>query len=300
VDKNTPMMHMQDDDSAALTWDAYEKLSGDQKAAIDFNTLLVEAREDDLDKKIKLSAPDRTKYDQTVAKLFGEGRGSTVTAVNTVDLLSQLDMKVVGQDLDEYLSLERAIDTKELGDFEFSKSDVETLQALANGNDQTPEAAQAYSAARTPENLAKVDTAGVQQAQQLIKTKLAGATSAAETYDFDTLMYGAGKDQQQPPLGFGDATTKWSSKKDQQLDEWFQSAITILGADDPTQYGFPGGGDTMGALLGNLDGLTLGNAKAKQQFLDYVQNRVDMAGQYGTPDNVALAAKLAERAGLGG
>jgi hypothetical protein len=291
VDKNTPLMHMQDEESASLNWKTYEKLSDDQKAAIDFNTLLVEAREEDLDEKIKLSGEKLTKYDETVKKIFGEGRGSTVTAVNTVDLLSDLDMDIVGQDLDEYLSLERAFDTEELGDFKFSNRDVQTLESLATGGEQTPEqTSQIYAQVRNPENMAAVDSAGVEQAHKMIETKL--QDPKADTYDFESLMYGKAKDTQAPPSAFSDISKSWDKEQVAEFDDWAQWAWGEVSAEKP-QF-------TMGQIMGDLDALTQGSPEARQTWLNFIQNRVDMAGQYGSPEETAAAEKIAKYAGLGG
>lgn len=306
VTKNMPLMHMQEEESAALTWDAYEKLSTDQKAAIDFNTLLTDARQKDLKKKITLSGADLTDYTKKVTELFGEGRGSDVIAPNTVGLLDQLDMQVVGQDLDEYLSLERAIDTKEIGDFSFSKDDVKTLETMATGG--APQAAPGspsaplatYEQVRTPENLAAIDTAGIQKAQQLIKTAL--QNPEAMTYDFDTLVYGPSQEMKgQPPMGFGDATTKWDEPWQADLNEWFQKGIQTLYTEDPVAAGLvPAGQDPMSFLLGDLDAGTGGDAKTRQEFIDYVANTANLLGQYGTKEQATVAAMVNKRAGLGG
>jgi len=299
LDKSMPLVKLEDQESAALTWEAYEKLSGNQKAAIDFNTLLVDAREADLQKPQALDATKRTEYDQKVEKMFGKGFGSDTVAINTVDLLSQLDMKVVGQDLDEYLSLERSIDTKELADFKFSKGDVRTLQGLASGGAATPDQADQYAALRTPENLAKVDTAGVLGAQNLIKQKMADPGTL--DYSFDALMSGKTINQGgPPPVGYGDQATQWSNDSDKQLDKWLQDSLMTLGAEDPTQFGVPAGTDPMAHLLGQLDYATQGDKKIEQQFLDYVGNKTMMTQQYGTKEDATVAALIAKRAGLGG
>jgi hypothetical protein len=291
VDSNMPLMKLGEQESAALTWEAYDALSSDQKAAVDYNTLLVQARESDLGKSVYLNEADRAAYDETVTKLFGEGRGSDALAPATVDLLSKLDMNLVGQDLDEYLSLERGIDTTELANFKFSDEDVKTLGTLVNGTEPT------YEQVRAPENIAAIDTASIQKAQQLIKTAL--TSPEALTYDFSSLMFGPSADLQlagQPPMGFGTEATQWVNPKDAELNNWFQKALTTLGAQDPTQYGVPAGADPMNWLLEDLNG----TPEQTQQFLDYVQSQVDLIGQYGTAEDSTLAAMITKRAGLGG
>jgi hypothetical protein len=297
VEKNRPMMKLGEQESAALTWEAYEDLSKGQRAAIDFNTLLVDAREDDLRKKINLHGVKRTDYDKRVTDMFGAAGGSDTVATHTVDLLSKLDMKVVGQDLDEYLSLERSIDTTELKDFKFSKDDIQTLDTLANGpTSQTPE--QAFAAVRTPENLAAVDTEGVKNAQTMIQKAL--QTPGATTYDFNTLVNGP--DEGLPPMGFGTTDTKWKDPTDANKNQWFQDSLAALSAADPTQVNsrIPAGVDPMSWLLADLDAATQNDPVQRQEFLDYIANITQLGGQYGTKEDAEMAALINKRAGLGG
>lgn len=107
--------------SAPLSWDEYQALSGDQKAAVDFNTLLVEAREKDLSKKWSLSPDEQAEYDTRVTKVFGQGGSSKQPAPNTVKLLATLDFEAVGQDLDQYLSLERGFTMEDLDTFKLDR-----------------------------------------------------------------------------------------------------------------------------------------------------------------------------------
>lgn len=294
VDKNMPVMQLGEQESAALTWDAYDKLSTDQKAAVDFNTLLIEARQQDLSKPTWVPEAEREAYDKKVTKLFGAGRGSAQMAPATVDLLSKLDMSLVGQDLDEYLSLEKAIDINELPDFKFSEKDAKTLEAMATGSSPT------YEQVRAPENMAAIDTATIQKAQQVIKTAL--QNPEALTYDFSTLMFSGypGKEMQgQPPMGFGTETTQWTNPADAEMNGWFQTALKVLSSDDPSQFGVPAGADVMGYLLEDMPNLAKYDKNTKQNFLNYLQTRVDMFGQYGTEEDATLAAMVSKRAGLG-
>jgi hypothetical protein len=139
--------------SQALTWEAYNKLNPQAKAAIDFNTALIEAREADF--KIngevasgKTSVDDkvRSEYDTTVKKLFGDQRGSDVYAPNTVNLLKDIDLTAVGQDLDEFLSLERGVALDELRDVTKLPTPQLPVQAQGGGLGDVNEFAQVRSA----------------------------------------------------------------------------------------------------------------------------------------------------------
>lgn len=118
-------------EEAELTWDAYDALTPDQRKAVDFTGMLVEAREKDLELPLPspITAEKREEYDAKVADMFGEDGGSKTFAPHVVDLLSQIDFKAVGADLDEFLSLERGFSPKDLKNF--SIVDKEIVQGVA-------------------------------------------------------------------------------------------------------------------------------------------------------------------------
>jgi hypothetical protein len=280
VDTAMPVMHMEPHESAALTWEAYDSLNDQQKAAVDWNTLLINAREKDFSDKYVSTPTDeeRAAYDAEVTRLFGAQGGSNRYAPNTIDLLSQLDVVQLGQDLDEYLSLERAIDDTQLADFKFSERDLAVLDKLSSG--------ESYAAARSGDNIATLNTANVQAASNLIKTQL--ANPEAITADFDTLMYG-GTDGGVAPLGFGDSVN----------DQMFQEALAVLGAEDVTMYGVPAGADPMSFVVENL-ALMGADEEMQSQFLQYVGQQAQMFSQYGSEEQKTMAALVNKRAGLGG
>lgn len=112
--------------AASISDEEYEKLTTAQKRAVDFNTMLVNAREKDL---TEAGDPEnRAEYDKQVADIFGEGGGSERYAPNTVRLLESIGFTAKGQDLDEYLSLERAITSDELEGFAYSNKDIVELE----------------------------------------------------------------------------------------------------------------------------------------------------------------------------
>ena len=98
-----------------LSWDAYNMLSADEKAVADLNKLLVNSREDDLNRKSDLGTLQAARYYANVASVFGpEGTQSETVAPKTVDLLASLDQKALGQDLDDFLSLRKGISADEV------------------------------------------------------------------------------------------------------------------------------------------------------------------------------------------
>jgi hypothetical protein len=291
LNETMPLMKRGEQEAAPLTWEAYEALSDDQRAAVDFNTLLIEAREKDLSKPVTLDAAGRTEYDQKVEKLFGVGRGSDVVAQSTVDLLSQLDMNLVGQDLDEFLSLDRAIDTTELKDFKFSDRDLKTLDDLVN-----KDATESYAQVRSATNLGALDTAAVQKAQALLKSAAADPNRMTSEFGLGLLNPTA-----TPSLGLGGEGTLWSNPADAQKNQWFQLAMQALSnPETAAQVGIPADVDTMSWLLEDMDLTDWFTPEDKQTFLNFVQAESDLLGNYGTPDDAKLAEAIRQRAGLGG
>jgi hypothetical protein len=118
----------------SLTWSEYNDLSGLQKAAVDYNTMLVKAAKRDRRMQDQYNPTDdqRAQYEATVDKLFGEssGRGSATSyAPETVALLQQIGYKNDGAgDLDDFLNLDAAIREKDL-----AKLDSKSLDNIRRG-----------------------------------------------------------------------------------------------------------------------------------------------------------------------
>lgn len=128
----------------SMSWDEYDALSPNQRAAVDFNTMLVEAREIDLKTGDQwYTEEDRKQFAKDVEEMFGVGGGSEQMAPATMTLLKKINFKAIGQDLDEFLSLERGIGVKELKDFKFS---TDALQQLKTVEDSTGAKASATGA----------------------------------------------------------------------------------------------------------------------------------------------------------
>ena len=284
VDDNMPLMNSGPAESAALTWEAYNELSDPQKAAVGFNTLLVDAREKDLAKSWSMTPEQRAEYDAAVYGMFGDNGGSATLAPNTVALLKDLDLTAVGQDLDEYLSLERAIDVNELGSFKLSSGDVAKIGEKLEGRGEP-----SYAEVRAPENLAKLDSQVVRKSEDLIKGMVSDPN--AMLLNFDTLMNGPTAEMQLTgsiPTGYGGTAS----------DEMFRTAFSVLGSTNPEQFGIPAGTDVLSFLLEDL-ALQGADEDAQKEFLQFVANRTQMLGLYGTDDDKRQAALASKRAGLG-
>lgn len=125
TNKAPPTVKGQALQAVPMTWDAYNALSDDQRKAVDFNTLLVEARQKDLSAQNPgAAAGNPTEYGEKVSRIFGKGGGSARPAANTVNLLDKIGLEASGQDLDEFMSLERAVTWDELQNFKFTEGEV--------------------------------------------------------------------------------------------------------------------------------------------------------------------------------
>jgi hypothetical protein len=227
-------------EAAPMSWEEWEALSPDQQRAVEFNTLLVETREKDLNTKniMDLSKEDRQKYDDQVLEMFGPGGGSETYAPNTVNLLAQVDFKAVGQDLDEYLSLERAVDVDELKDFKLEPGTVEQLsketipgRTIGYGTALHQEPSRIltnYAEVRSPENLQTLDSVVVNQFSDVISAAMTSSERAA----WDVLSAFSDRPlgsytSEEVPLGYGNMNLR-AGTGNEGVDEYIQNAYSHL------------------------------------------------------------------------
>jgi hypothetical protein len=164
-----------------LTQDAYDKLSAEQRKAVDFNTLLVDAREKDLmlGPKDNSAVPDELKtYNERAEKIFGKGGGSEAYAPNTLKLLEDIDFKAVGQDLDEFLSLERTVTSDQLKGWTGEGGAAQRKNSAGYAD------AGEFGTIRSAENQAKVTADAIAKAGALIEKTLAETRLGGGVNDF--------------------------------------------------------------------------------------------------------------------
>ena len=103
-------------DVEAMTWDEYNALPVKEKAAIDFNSMLVRARGRDLklQEEYDPNKKQRATYDKAVSAAFGEDGGSETYAPETMAVLRQINFKDQSSDLDDFLNLSAAITVNDL------------------------------------------------------------------------------------------------------------------------------------------------------------------------------------------
>lgn len=98
-----------------ISQEAWDKLTPWQQNAVQWNTLLTQAVEQDRKAAAAGAVADNEGYGAQVAKMFGTEGGSKVYAPATVGLLEKSGLtNLRGQDLDEYLSLDRAFTVDEI------------------------------------------------------------------------------------------------------------------------------------------------------------------------------------------
>ena len=253
--------------AAPMTWEAYDALSPDQRAAVDFNTLLVEAREADLAAKEPMTATEWIEYGNDVREMFGQSGGSRTVAPNTVKLLKSINFKAVGQDLDEFLSMERGISAAELADFSFSKDDVAQLSTFdasdykqtgsaeltspqsdmemmqqwvakreaENAGETIPGSDEEYANVRSDMNLAAIDTSLIQGVLNTYKQRLASGTGAP--WSIEANLLGGNVQDLKPadmPLGYVVSDNPMDYRA--QLSIAFDDAYNLLRG-NPNQQG---------------------------------------------------------------
>ena len=114
-----------------LTWDEYDALSPRQRAAVDANTMLVNAVKADL-AGAGTGSGDAA-YQESVKGLFGEAGGSDRYAPETVNVLSQLGIKDTTRgDLDLYLDQIALLNEDDLGLIDADTSQWTEQEVLGN------------------------------------------------------------------------------------------------------------------------------------------------------------------------
>lgn len=120
--------------SREISWEKYNSMSPEKRAAIDFNSMLVDAREKDLNADYDLDL-DRTLYDSSIKAIFGNEEGSAIFAPEVVALLNKLKFEApeegAGSDLDDFLSLKASFKPKDIRNLD-DGSKLSVYQQLKN------------------------------------------------------------------------------------------------------------------------------------------------------------------------
>jgi hypothetical protein len=136
---NSPILSGGKYKSGRLTQETYDTLGEHQQRALKFNDLLLRAVQED--RRLRPSDEDRSEYDAKVAEMFGTQGGSDLYAPTTVRLLENLDLDLRGQDLDEYLSLDRAYTDREIASLQPWETIPELKRSGKFGDDRSMQTA---------------------------------------------------------------------------------------------------------------------------------------------------------------
>lgn len=135
-------------DTYRMTQEEYLALSPKQRAAIDFNTALNAAvrrdrknqarynnvlAEGEESSEASTTMEQRDTYDADVRKMFGEDRGSSIYAPETVALLKDIGYTNDSADLDDFLSMKLAVTDDDLGALRAKKADDTNDWLLKDG-----------------------------------------------------------------------------------------------------------------------------------------------------------------------
>lgn len=252
-----------------MTWEDYQKLTDQQRAAVDFNTMLAGAVRRDLKNQQEYASVGqgaRDIYDQQVAAIFGADGGSKIYAPNTVALLKQVNFHDDTGDLDRFLKMRSAI----------TDADLAGLQLEA-----VPGLGVPYSDAQDPGAMARREQAaalssGTQAALDAVmaNTPALLATprkTALVERNASLQMYGVqGVTPKQPP-GWGDPNISLGNGVRnydfQQAFEWLSSS----NLDDAQR------GQIMDRMRQSF------TPEQQQQFLAYADQRSKQAMEAGRP-----------------
>jgi hypothetical protein len=222
----TPMLQ-----SAPMTQEAYDALDDEQKQAVQFNTLLVEARQQDLTAQQK--PQNRDSYDEAVRKMFGDTGGSDTYAPNTVQLLEKIGYTSKASDLDDFLSMDAAVSLSELKNFKLPPLPVikaiEPLEQtwLGNPASRIPLPTDTYEKVRSQSNLDTAYGLAIRSAGQKIAATLKDNQLWSPTASLNSVM---GLPVGDVPFGFarGPYADVRKTAEDQRKEAIFQQAYESL------------------------------------------------------------------------
>lgn len=119
-----------------MTWDEYNALPSAERAAVDFNTMLVRAvrRDKNLQAEYDPNKEQRATYDKAVEKMFGQDGGSDEYAPETMAVLRQIHFADSASDLDDFLGLKAAITAKDLKGYDQAPTNLLTESVAAAAN----------------------------------------------------------------------------------------------------------------------------------------------------------------------
>lgn len=218
-----------------MTMAAYRKLTPDQKAAVDFNTALIEAREKDLNAGWMLQVPPaHAAVDARSKSLFGDDVTTGGNPEHVLKLLEKIGYKAPGTRLEDFMSLDMAISADELKDLKLPKdiqfatpspevkksqegpADPFTGEKAPSPFDQVP--VNDYSKVRSAENLGMLQLEVIRRAGEALTKARATGLNGRGMAALD------GK----APLGWGSSVSVFDSPEDKAKNSDFQLILERL------------------------------------------------------------------------
>lgn len=200
-----------------MTQAEYDALTPKERAAVDFNTMLVQAVRQDTRRQNKYdpSQAQQNNYDLTVTKMFGDDRGSETYAPETLAVLHQIGFSDDTADLDDFLGLNAAITARDL---KFLKNDPGPTVAEAQMN---PVRLDRYELTETLATSTKQMEDTLARGNQMLAS--IGQTTAMDRIE-DLQRIGGLQSRQPLAIGYGGS----------ELDAYFQRGFDILASKENT------------------------------------------------------------------
>ena len=258
-------------DVEPMTWEKYNALSPEQRAAVDFNTMLVRAVRKDTSHQDTYdpSKQEKAQYQADVDKMFGDGLGSDLYAPETMAVLRQISFSDKYADLDDFLKLNAAITAKDLKGI--GTPPAEGVLSPGSGfNDALNNGG--YERADLVQALAN-QTAAMQEA--LVKghamLQSVNATAKEDRYQ-DVRLMGGNAQHAKAGLGYQPPVYD-ASGVPQDLNTYFQDAFEKLA----NRANNKDSQDILGAVRQAL------HPDELQAFMSYVDSRTSNAERFGQP-----------------
>lgn len=213
-----------------MTEEAYWSLTPDQRAQVDFNTMLFDARQADLTQPVTLDGEAQIAYDDMLQTVFGSTeRGSDIVGMNTLKLLDSMGLEAHGQDLDDFLSMERGFTADEIVNFEMSDEELMLLdKALSTAPRDLEKNGDQYMEIYGAKNMGALDATVLARSSEFLNEALSDPTAWDFGSAVDNALGNAGKTQPgDVPFGFAQRDENGVflgrvTDEDQQKEAWFQ------------------------------------------------------------------------------
>jgi hypothetical protein len=275
-----------------MTWEEYNKLSSTQRAAIDFNTMLVRAVRKDLKLQDEYdpNAEQRVAYNTQAAKMFGaKGRDSETYAPETMAVLQQIKFKDVNADLDDFLGLRAAITEDDL-------KNLPLLQSTSPDAVRSSNLSPAQLEGTTFKYGLATSTMALEQALAKGNATLRSVT-AQVAQDMNLNLRGFGGVENKAHAGLGFAPFKavpGTADEPADLNSYFQSAYAKLANEDNAE--------AVDTILGKMGEVT--SPEQYKAFLDYANIRSNNDQRFNLKDILGAKGNLdpsgfREKLGLG-